>query len=701
MQAIINKLKLALGLKRAKKTSQPLNKNTAPLSIEEKGFNDGGSNSNKLSSSSEIAKFSVSGSNISYNPVPKYDSSNYENSNYSTKKDLPVFDATSFNESNDSNNSYENQDSNDSNDNNDNEELFQDLEKILSISDDVLRLLTGDFCIEYRVLPIELVNNVLTIAFINLPKKGIAEKLLSSQYPELTFQFVKSSEKFLLFHIHESYSGLTSRIAREHDKRVMHEHALKVSQLDKTSSVVSEIKFYHSKSLDAEQNRLLGVIESALCEMKAIGGTDLDIDFRIKTLPSGVKQGFLELSARVERDYILLHEIPMTLEVYNQIPRLLKVISRRESTLEKEICTSKLKAQLNYGTKSTLVQLRINFLPASEDRGISISIRLQDRENFIHNLENIGLTRHQREIFFREVVKSGGGLVLVAAPINHGKNTSCLSMLKEKNKLYPNRKLVTVEDPIEYDLAHGVQIEVDQENTENAKGYADYIRPILRHNLNDMYIGEIRDEESAAMAIRGADLGISVISTVHTYNACDAISRLRSLKISPYQISNVLRVVVSQRLVKKICSECVKVFDDSYKDISRLDEYIGKLNWNGEANFVRGSGKDVNGNICRNCNGTGYRGVTGIFEILKLSRTLRTLISNGANSDELRFAAQKEGFKSLWYAGLEKCLMGETTLEQVLFVLETLPIPDLEGLPALDALGNKNFYDSFEDVLAN
>ncbi|MFY9224209.1 MAG: ATPase, T2SS/T4P/T4SS family [Blastocatellia bacterium] len=574
-------------------------------------------------------------------------------------------------------------------------DLFLDLEKVINIDDDVLTLLTVDFCKDYQVLPIEKVDTKLRVAFINPIKKQQAEKLLKSQYPNLEIIFVKSTEEFLSHHIKECYEGLNSRIAEAEEKRVRAEKAASLRELENGFNVPTDLVFTHERPLGSEENRVLSSISTYLCQMKRVGGTDLDIDFVLIPKENGKKDGFLRVTARVERDIIEIHEIPMSLEVYKQFPRVLKVISNLESTNDRETCTGKVKCLLAYGTRRDSVQLRINFIPTSDERGLSMSIRLQDRTNFKHNLESIGLTPSQRQLVYHEILTKNSGLVLVVGPVNQGKNTTALSLLIENNNLRPNQKTITVEDPIEYDLLFGVQVEVSPD-----RSYSYYLKSIIRHNLDNLYIGEIRDSESADLAVQAANLGHRVVSTIHTSCACEAVARLRATGISPYQLANSLRTVISQRLIKRSCKFCVRVSDDIAKTIPRLGEYVDRLNWQNDAIFTRASGFDENGNTCRNCQGTGYRGVTAIFEILKLSRKLRKLISDGITSDELKFQAHQEGFKSLWYSGLEKVLLGETTLEQILTVLDGLPDPDLEGLPALESL-EKTFYDSFEDILAN
>ena len=585
-------------------------------------------------------------------------------------------------------------------------DLFLDLEKVLNIDDEILTLLAADFCKDYQVLPIERVNTKLKIAFINPIKKQNAEKLLKAQYPSLEIIFVRSTEEFLSYHIKESYEGLNSRIAEAEEKRVRAEKAASLRELENNTNIPQDLIFTHERPLGSEENRVLSSISTYLCQMKRKDGTDLDIDYVIKfSKETGKKEGFLRVTARVERDIVLIDEVEMSLEVYKQIPRVLKVVSGLESTNEREICTGKVKCTLVYGSRRDSVQLRINFLPTGEERGLSISIRLQDRTNFKHSLENIGLTNSQRQLIYNEILTKSSGLVLVVGPVNEGKNTTALSLLIENNQLRPAEKTITVEDPTEYDLSFAVQVEVDNTDTSTSdsgkeKGYSYYLPSIIRHNLNNLYIGEVRDRQSADLAVQAANLGHRVISTIHTNSACEAVSRLSAMGISSYQLSNALRTIISQRLVKKSCKKCVRVSDDIAKTISRLGEYVDRLNWQDDAMFTRASGVDENGNTCRNCQGTGYRGVTGIFEILKLSRKLRKLISDGVTSDELKFQAQQEGFKSLWYSGLEKVLLGETTLEQILKVLGGLPDSDLEGLPALESL-EKTFYDSFEDILAN
>lgn len=687
MSAIFEKVKVALGFKKTKKsTTQPLNRTTASLRLEQ-------ANSNSINANPTFAK-----STLAIKPGFQHNSCGNKPS-FPTSKDYPVFDPNDFSDELVFRKPVEN-----ITPIIDETHLFLNLAKVLNIPDDVLKLVSSEFAIDNQILPVEQIGNTVKIAYINNVGKQVAEKLLKAQYPKLEFSFLESTEKFLLDHIHENYSGLNSLIAREQEERIRREQALRVSELENHLDIPKELVFNHSRPLDSEQNKILSLISTCLCQMKRLEGTDLDIDFVYKTLSTGLKDGFLQIRIRVERDLILLHEQRMSLEVFKQIPRVLKVISLLESTDEKQICTGKVKCLLVYGTKKDFVQLRINFLPTGEERGLSISIRLQDRQNFKHNLTNIGLTASQREIIVQEILRKTSGLVLVVGPVNEGKNTTSISIIKENHTLYPRRKIVTVEDPIEYDLPFATQVEVDQTDPNTKSGseersYAYYIRGIIRHNINDLYIGEIRDGESASMAAQAANLGHLVVSTLHTNSACEAVARLSAMGISAYQLSNVLRTVISQRLVKKVCTHCVKISDESEKEIPRLREYIQKLGWDKEINFVRGSGRDSQGEVCRNCQGSGYRGVTAIFEILKLSRRLRKLISDSVTSDELKFQAQAEGFKSLWYSGLEKALLGETTLEQIMLVLGGLPDADLEGLaPDLDS---KGFYDTYDNVLAN
>src|SRR5262249_48328744 len=274
---------------------------------------------------------------------------------------------------------------------------------------------------------------------------------------------------------------------------------------------------------------------------------------------------------------------------------------------------------------------------------------------------NIGLLPFQEELFRDEMMMLTEGLVVFAGPINKGKNTTMVCLIKEFQRRFPTKKIIAVEDPPEFNLPYVTQIAVNRRLNEGGgkRGFHYYLSHILRHNPDIIVIGEVREPEPAQMAIETSGIGHLVLTTMHTANTIESIDRLRNFGIENYKIGGALKTVIAQRLVKRICRDCQPVPDDQLPKIPRLAEYIEHLGWNGEVRFIKGSGYDSNGKQCMSCRGTGFQGRLGIFEVLTVTRRIRSLINGGAAPDAIRVEACRQGFRSLWSTGLERALLGE------------------------------------------
>jgi type IV-A pilus assembly ATPase PilB len=294
--------------------------------------------------------------------------------------------------------------------------------------------------------------------------------------------------------------------------------------------------------------------------------------------------------------------------------------------------------------------LRISFLPTPF--GESIEIRILPRTTLLLDLKQLGLLEEELELL-NWAINKPYGIILVTGPTGSGKTTTLYACLSKINS--PERKILTIEDPIEYQLKGIIQMQVEPKI---GFTFANALRSMLRHDPDAMMIGEIRDFETAELAIRTALTGHLVFSTLHTNDASGAIPRLSDVGVESYLVSSSLLLVIAQRLVRVICPKCKERVSLPAQTLENLDFPEA-----GDVIFFRGKG-------CSDCRFTGYRGRTGIFEILRLNEKIRKLINEKASSDQIRQAAISSGMKTLRQAGWEKVKGGITTLEEVLRVTQ-------------------------------
>ncbi|MFH1459550.1 MAG: ATPase, T2SS/T4P/T4SS family [Candidatus Omnitrophota bacterium] len=296
--------------------------------------------------------------------------------------------------------------------------------------------------------------------------------------------------------------------------------------------------------------------------------------------------------------------------------------------------------------------LRISLLPTAY--GESIEIRILSRKQVFFSLEELGLDEKGLTLL-NIMIKRPHGIILVTGPTGSGKTTTLYSCLNRINA--QERKIITIEDPIEYKL-HGItQMQVHPKiNLTFANG----LRSMLRHDPDIMMVGEIRDLETAELAIRTALTGHLVFSTLHTNDAAGAIARLLDMGMEPYLVSSSLNCMIAQRLVRVICTQCKEAFIPHEEILNEFgvhrDLFQGK-------SFFRGHG-------CEECKFTGYLGRTAIFEVLDVSEEIKEMILERTPSNTIKHKAINLGMKTLRLSGLEKVIAGLTTPEEVIRVTQ-------------------------------
>ena len=298
------------------------------------------------------------------------------------------------------------------------------------------------------------------------------------------------------------------------------------------------------------------------------------------------------------------------------------------------------------------IDLRVSVLPTMF--GESVVLRILDRSQVDLRLDMLGLSQRELEIT-NQLIHKPNGIIVVTGPTGSGKTTTLYSALKELNDV--GTKIITTEDPVEYDIDGLIQIQMQ---SDIGLTFAKCLRSILRQDPDIVMVGEIRDFETAQIAIEASLTGHLVFTTVHTNDAPSTIARLVDLGLETFLITATMEGIIAQRLVRKICVKCKKEYEPTEDMLMELgltpDDVGGKK-------FHYGKG-------CEDCNGTGYRGRLGIYEIMTLNDEIRDLIMNRASTGVLRAAARKNGMVLLRENGLEAIYKGITTIEEV--VKETI-----------------------------
>lgn len=308
------------------------------------------------------------------------------------------------------------------------------------------------------------------------------------------------------------------------------------------------------------------------------------------------------------------------------------------------------------------IDLRVSTVPTvAMLHGESVVLRILDRQSIDFGLAELGLTEDNLELFER-MIRKPHGIILATGPTGSGKTTSLYACLKEINS--PDVKIITLEDPVEYELEGINQIQV---NPDIEFTFAAGLRHILRQDPDKVLIGEIRDYETAEMAVHTSLTGHLVFSTLHTNDAPGAITRLIDMNVEPYLVASTVEGIIAQRLARRVCSACCEMYSP---DAAELAGLIGNghngHNGNGSTVAIPPDLKIPRAVGCKECRGRGYKGRIGIFEVLLMTDELRAVALKQASTNEIRRLAVQLGMKGLREDGWRKVAAGMTTVDEVL-----------------------------------
>ena len=352
-----------------------------------------------------------------------------------------------------------------------------------------------------------------------------------------------------------------------------------------------------------------------------------------------------KLRVRFRVDGVLQEMQAPPKRLHSAIVSRLKIMSRSMSIAEKRLPQDG-RIQIRVAEKS--IDLRVSTIPTVH--GESVVMRILDKTSLLLGLPDLGFLSDD-QAKFEQCINLPDGIILVTGPTGSGKTTTLYGCLNYMNK--PDRKLITVEDPVEYQMNGINQVPV---NASIGMTFPAALRSILRQAPNIIMIGEIRDHETASIAVNASLTGHLVLSTLHTNDAPSAIARLVDIGVKPFLVSSSVRAVVAQRLVRRLCPHCKAPSELSEYELGALQIEPGQIR---QANVMRPVG-------CERCRGRGYRGRMGIFEMFLVDDEVRNMINNNASTIALRQRARELGMRTLREDGVRKVLAGMTTAEEVI-----------------------------------
>jgi len=503
--------------------------------------------------------------------------------------------------------------------------------QVVSLSDvvipvEVLTHITEPMAQLYRIIPLSFEDNTLTVAMCDPQKLSIIDELRS--FLGCDIKAMVCTEREMLKALERYYAAAgesVEKIISDMEKDI----ELASASLAMEKNPVLDLAGAEALADSAPVRKLLNMVL-----LMAIKEHASDLHFEpFET----------EFKIRIRSDGVLYEMVPPPRHLAFAITTRVKVMANL-NIAERRLPQD---GRIPLTVGGHPVDLRVSILPTMF--GESVVMRILDRSVVMLDLDAIGLPEGIL-LSFRDVIRKPNGIVLVTGPTGSGKTTTLYGALNELNVI--EDKLITTEDPVEYDIDGIVQMPIDASigNT-----FAQCLRSILRQDPDKILVGEIRDLETAEIAVQASLTGHMVFSTLHTNDAPSTVTRLRDMGVPPFLLTATLEAVLAQRLVRKICKECREQTAPSAELLAQLDltpeDVLDKK-------FYRGRG-------CAACNNTGFKGRTGLFEYMPINDQLRDLINHGASTQQIRDLALQTGMVPLRQSGLEKVYTGQTTIEEV------------------------------------
>ena len=494
----------------------------------------------------------------------------------------------------------------------------------LKLSDEVIALIRRDVAKKYRAVPVAQHGGTITVAVSDPSDLDTIDSLHHLLGADIELRV--ASEEDIEAALNKYYGGKA-------DKKVQSKEMEQTIQDLTESDVGVDAALKDDTTVVEADAPLIKLVNSLIVEAFKLRASDIHLEpmsrtFRVRYRIDGVLREMKSPPKRLQAAIISRLKIQSNMS-----------IAERRIPQDGRI-------QSSVGTK--LIDLRVSCLPTNH--GESIVMRILDKEGLRLGLPELGFFTDDQQTF-EKLIALPDGILLVTGPTGSGKTTTLYSCLHFINR--PDRKIITVEDPVEYQLAGINQVQV---NETVGLSFSMALRSMLRQAPNVIMLGEIRDLETATIAINASLTGHLVFSTLHTNDAPSAVTRLIDIGVKPFLVASSTRALMAQRLVRKICKRCAAPYTPTDTEMRSLNLDPGNIP--AGATFMMGKG-------CNECNGNGYRGRFGVFEIFVIDDEARKLIYDRVPSSVLRVRAREMGMRTLREDGARKVLAGLTTTEEV------------------------------------
>jgi len=492
---------------------------------------------------------------------------------------------------------------------------FIDLNQI-TIPPDVQRLIPYQLINKHNVVPVKLERNLLYVAMEDPLNFITVEDLrMATSYEVVPVISFKDA-------IH---STITKLYGNETADKAIKEFQMETDQFNNLHASTQK-----EESLEVDSAPIVRLVNSTIEQAVTEGASDIHIEPMEKET---------RVRFRVDGKLHLSKTIPK--EAHNAVVTRIKILSGLDIA-EKRIPQD---GRFDYNLKGKVLNFRVSVLPTVQSE--KVVLRILDKTNFLIPKEKLGFTEANLEKF-NQLLMNPNGIILITGPTGSGKSTTLYTMLNELNQVYDN--ISTVEDPVEYMIDGLNQVQV---NMKAGLDFASALRAFLRQDPDIIMVGEIRDGETVEVAIRAAITGHLVLSTLHTNDAVSTISRLIDMGVPPYMIAVSLMGVISQRLVRRLCTHCAQEYIPPEHEL----KFLGLPE--GDYRFKKAVG-------CPYCNNTGYKGRIAVHEILLIDRTHRDMIARNASNNELLRYSIEAGMTTLKQEGIRLIKEGITSFNEVM-----------------------------------
>jgi len=497
------------------------------------------------------------------------------------------------------------------------------------IDEAVINLIPSEVAQKYMVLPVNRTGATLTISMA-----------------DPTNVFAMDDIKFMTGYNVEPVVASEIAIREAIEKYYGSQHAL---ELKKVMDEMAEAESEALEVLEEEEEIDTSALEAATEEAPVVKLVNIILTDSIKKMASDIHIEPYEKDFRVRFriDGVLYEIMHPPIKLRDAIISRLKIMAKLDISEKRLPQDGRIKIKMKLQGKTKEMDYRVSVLPTLF--GEKIVLRLLDKDNLMLDMTKLGFESESLMKFERQILKPYG-MVLVTGPTGSGKTNTLYSSMHRVNT--PETNIMTAEDPVEFNL-HGInQVQMKEQIGLN---FATALRAFLRQDPNIVLVGEVRDFETAEIAVKAALTGHLVLSTLHTNDAPSTINRLMNMGIEPFLVATSVNLICAQRLVRRICKECTEQITmptQALVDVGFSAEEAPQI-------------KLHKGRGCATCNNTGYRGRVGLYEVMEISEDIRELILSGASAMELRRKAIEEGMISLRESGLHKIKEGITTVEEV------------------------------------